>query len=293
MPTETTERGILLKHPNGPTAEILYYGATVISWKVTDASGQPQERLFVSSKAHLDGSKPVRGGIPVVFPCFGPPTHPDHSKLPQHGFARNEIWKFDSVVMDNQAGVAVRFVLDPTSNEQIQSIYPRKFRLAYVVTLSAHQLSTDLHVENTSPTDNLEFQALLHTYIRAPADSVNVSPLQGLQYYDKTESTDQARATPKTENRAEVDVKAFTDSVYENAPGKYHVTWPNGGLEVKTKNFKDLVLWNPQEEGRKIGDMEPNGWKQYICVEPGYVRGFVNLEPQKQWLGQQVLTVVQ
>lgn len=132
--------------------------------------------------------------------------------------------------------------------------------MAYVVTLSAHQLSTDLHVENTSPTDNLEFQALLHTYIRAPADSVIVSPLQGLQYYDKTESTDQARATPKTESRAEVDVKAFTDSVYENAPGKYHVTWPNGGLEVKTKNFKDLVLWNPQEEGRKLGDMEPNGW---------------------------------
>ena len=33
--------------------------------------------------------------------------------------------------------------------------------------------------------------------------------------------------------------------------------------------------------------------KNYICVEPGYVRGFVKLEPQKQWLGQQVLTVVQ
>lgn len=86
------------------------FGATVISWKAREKGGpgEPIERIFVSSKAILDGSKAIRGGIPVVFPCFGPPEHPDHSKLPQHGFARNEFWTFDSVVMDNDAGVSVR-----------------------------------------------------------------------------------------------------------------------------------------------------------------------------------------
>jgi glucose-6-phosphate 1-epimerase len=89
---------------------------------LTDA--EPVERLFVSSKALLDGSKPVRGGIPVVFvsgarsgrcetlrydqPAFGAPTHPEHAKLGQHGFARSEVWAFDKVVMDNEAGVSVR-----------------------------------------------------------------------------------------------------------------------------------------------------------------------------------------
>jgi glucose-6-phosphate 1-epimerase len=47
-------------------------------------------------------------GIPVVFPCFGPPERPDHVKLAQHGFAQNETWTFDSVATDNDAGVAVR-----------------------------------------------------------------------------------------------------------------------------------------------------------------------------------------
>jgi glucose-6-phosphate 1-epimerase len=28
-------------------------------------------------------------------------------------------------------------------------------------------------------------------------------------------------------------------------------------------------------------------------VEPGYVRGFVKLEPGKTWIGQQVLSVIQ
>jgi glucose-6-phosphate 1-epimerase len=35
----------------------------VTSWKTGG-----QEQLFVSEKAHLDGSKPIRGGIPLVFP---------------------------------------------------------------------------------------------------------------------------------------------------------------------------------------------------------------------------------
>ncbi len=129
-----------------------------------------------------------------------------------------------------------------------------------MVTLAVHQLSTDLHVDNPSTTETIEFQALLHTYIRAPAEDVRVSPLQGISYFDKTEADELARATPKIETRSEVDVKQFTDSVYENGPLNYKVTWPNGGLEVKARHFKDVVVWNPQEEGRKIADMETDGW---------------------------------
>lgn len=49
--------------PTGESVEVLLYGATVISWK-----SKGRENLFLSSKAHLDGSKAVRGGIPLVFP---------------------------------------------------------------------------------------------------------------------------------------------------------------------------------------------------------------------------------
>ena len=88
---------------------MLLYGATVISWKSpSKSSNEPLERLFLSSKALLDGSKPVRGGIPIVFPCFGAPTHPDHLKLKQHGFARSEVWTWDGVIADNDSGVSVR-----------------------------------------------------------------------------------------------------------------------------------------------------------------------------------------
>ena len=52
--------------PTGESVEVLLYGATVISWK-----SKGKENLFLSSKAHLDGSKAVRGGIPLVFPVSG------------------------------------------------------------------------------------------------------------------------------------------------------------------------------------------------------------------------------
>jgi len=157
----------------------------------------------------------------------------------------------------------MNIVLAP--NDRITGVYSKPFSLAYVVTLAEHQLSTDLHVHNTSASEAFEFQALLHTYIRAPADEVQVTPLKGLSYYDKTESTEPARITSKTESREEVDVKKITDSVYENGPLKYKVTWPSGGLEVRAKNLKDVVIWNPQADGAKIGDMEADGW-WVLCI---------------------------
>lgn len=138
--------------------------------------------------------------------------------------------------------------------------------MSYVVTLAEHQLSTDLHVTNTStstefPPEVLEFQALFHNYIRAPANQVLVTPLGRLNYYDKTEATEEAQAIPKNETRSGVDVRQFTDSVYEDAPQNYEITWPGGGIAIRTRKLKDVVVWNPQAEaGRKIGDMEEGGW---------------------------------
>lgn len=195
--------------------------------------------------------------------------------------------------------------------DSIKDRYDKSFELAYVVTLAEHQLSTDLHVKNTglSSSGPLEFQALFHNYIRAPANEVLITPLQGLSYFDKTESSDELKARAKVESRAAVDVKSSTDSVYENAPGRYEVSWPGDGLQIRTVNLKDVVIWNPQEVlGSKMGDMEAGGWlasysvvleinsthmvvhrERYVCVEPGCVRGFVSLDAGEAWIGQQVL----
>lgn len=79
QPTVQSDQGkVTASLPTGDSVEILLYGATVTSWK-----SNGKENLFVSQAAKLDGSKPVRGGIPLVFPVrpqFVPhPTRPYES----------------------------------------------------------------------------------------------------------------------------------------------------------------------------------------------------------------------
>lgn len=68
QPTVNVEDNIVnAALPTGESITVHLYGATVTSWKINN-----QEQLFLSQKAHLDGSKPIRGGIPLVFPVCSP-----------------------------------------------------------------------------------------------------------------------------------------------------------------------------------------------------------------------------
>lgn len=55
--------------PTGESTSVLLYGATVLSWKSSGGT----ENLWLSEKVITDGSKPVRGGIPIVFPVSSDP----------------------------------------------------------------------------------------------------------------------------------------------------------------------------------------------------------------------------
>ncbi|KAJ6509545.1 galactose mutarotase-like protein [Mycena vitilis] len=280
---------IQLRHPSGSTAQIMPYGATIVSWQ-TPAQPNPLEHLFVSSKAFRDGSKPVRGGIPVVWPIFGPDERkesPGYQPLPQHGFARSSTWK-----VVKEEGVSVTLTLDPSA---ISVKYDPKFLLSYVVTLGEYDLTTELRVTNPEGSStSLDFQALFHNYLLAPSQAVKISNLEKLAYVDKTDLDETGKGRTKTEKRKDVQVTTFTDSVYENAGGEYEITWDAPfGIRIKTENLKDVVVWNPHAEASSgMKDMEEGGWKNFVCCEPGHVRGFVQLKPEETWTGKQVLSVI-
>ena len=56
---------VTLSHSSGSTAKVHLFGGTVFSWVC-----QGKENLFVSKISKMDGSKAVRGGIPLVFRKF-------------------------------------------------------------------------------------------------------------------------------------------------------------------------------------------------------------------------------
>jgi glucose-6-phosphate 1-epimerase len=162
--------------PSGDSVTVYLYGATVTSWKAFNG----QEQLFLSSAAVLDGSKPIRGGIPLVFPVFGPPPKSHATgNLPQHGFARNSYWEFlgksSSESLGRGADNSVKLDFGLSSDfldEATKKKWPYDFGLVYSVTLGKGKLETQLHVQNKGD-QAFEFQALFHTYL-----AVKVSPIE-------------------------------------------------------------------------------------------------------------------
>lgn len=136
-----------------------------------------------------------------------------------------------------------------------------------MIALKEFSLTTTLHVTNTSSSIPFDFQALFHTYHACPSKNVRVKPLKGITWFDKTVLTD-GNPTQKVETREEgVDVLLWTDAVFEATPAKLEISWPGGGVDVKTSGTRDTVIWNPREgAGRKIPEMEEGGWYKVLVL---------------------------
>src|SRR5687767_4955490 len=46
--------------------------------------------LFLSSRSNYEKGKPIRGGVPIIFPWFGPRV--DDADSPMHGLVRIREW---------------------------------------------------------------------------------------------------------------------------------------------------------------------------------------------------------
>ena len=94
------------------SAKIALQGAHVFEYKKEGKS----ELLWLSSLALFEENKPIRGGIPICWPWFGP--HSD-SALPQHGFARISRFTFVSCDEKDEATSIVTLKLTDSPKTRI------------------------------------------------------------------------------------------------------------------------------------------------------------------------------
>lgn len=141
----------------------------------------------MSSNAALDGSKAARGGVPVVFPNFGPPGNEATSALPQHGFARISRWEFlgkstsesSESAKGGDSSVKLDFGLSSSNlSEELRGAWPYDFGCIYSVTLGRDGLETSLLVRNEG-VKAFEFQMLTHTYLRVKVRAILLGHLPG------------------------------------------------------------------------------------------------------------------
>ncbi|MCJ1354806.1 MAG: hypothetical protein MMC33_004796 [Icmadophila ericetorum] len=276
--------------PAGDRIEVLFYGATVISWK----SANGKENLFISEAAKTDGSKPVRGGIPLVFPLFGASDKSHETgKLPQHGFARNTRWEYLGKTSSESTGdravdssVKLDFGLsDSMLPEASRSAWNHKFNLTYSITLSTEELNTTMVVRNVESTA-WDFKILFHTYLQiSDISAVSIKGLESIPFTDKVKGG-QAAAT-----KSEIAFREETDRVYTNVDSPVVSVLEKGKkrFEITRDSLGDIVVWNPWlEKAKGMGDFEPKeGYKNMVCVEAGSVDDWLTLEGGDTWEGGQ------
>ncbi|KAF9543588.1 hypothetical protein EC957_000772 [Mortierella hygrophila] len=284
MPVSHQSNKVVLTHPSGASAEVYLYGATLTSWKVAN-----KERIFVSEKAILDGSKAIRGGIPLVFPVFGKGKAPHvTAALPQHGFARISQWKL-LISSDDANTVTAEFGLDHTLiSEENRKLWPFDFSLVYTVKLAAETIETKLRVHNVGD-KSFDFNALLHTYFLIPdASRVKVVGLSGIDYVDKVLAT-------TVRQEGDIILEGEVDSVYANVKSDVQIPYvaEEGGVQVHLKGLSDVVVWNPWVgKAAAMADFGDDEFHKMICVEAGQVAEFIALAAGGSWEGSQVLSLL-
>lgn len=296
---------------SGASVKIHPFGGTVISYK----SPSGRENLFVSRDAKLDGTKAIRGGIPLVFPIFGPPPADSGSSMPQHGFARCNTWKIkEGSRHDEETHAGITLTLDladasagrgegnPWSEAQ-SKVDGTACRLLLEVKLDDKSLTTTLVVQNTG-SDAFTFNCLQHTYFlvdgRAAQDPTQcyVEGLEGYSIVDKVGGVLSGQVCS-----GNVDLTAGeVDRVYVHPENKMtarvsigignnnKMTLEAFGEIDETPVPVSVVVWNPSEAKAKgMSDFGDDQYQDMICVEPGLLGHQPVLAPGKEARFTQVI----
>ena len=256
-----------LKGPGESCVDIHHFGAHVTCWKT--ASGR--DIIYTSPTAILDGSKAIRGGVPICFPQFA-----KRGPLPQHGFARNTTWTRDST-FTSPDGIAAKFILSDSEATRA-SQWPYKFHAAYIVTLSSdgNSLIMEMHVTNNDTTP-FTFTTALHSYYICQSESVTLTQFDSLAYDDTCDPEEPGKRKVQS---GDITFGKEVDRVYFETSDELSLP----GLTIKKINLPDAVVWNPYiEKAAALKDMPDDDWRKFICIEPARVGEPAIVQPGDTW----------
>jgi D-hexose-6-phosphate mutarotase len=236
-------------------AEIYLHGAHVTRFDPKDQAPV----LFLSKMSQFKEGKPIRGGVPICFPWFGPKA--GDAKAPAHGFARLMEWKVESIT-PLKTGVSV--VLSLASTEETKTMWPVDFSANYMVTVG-EELHLSLTVTNTG-TSPFKFEEALHNYFTiGDIEAVSIEGLSGTTYLDKMNA-----ATPTPQGDEPIQFTGETDRVYLATQSTCVIHDPSLGREIRVaKSGSDAtVVWNPWiNKAKAMPDFGDDEWPGMVCVE--------------------------
>jgi glucose-6-phosphate 1-epimerase len=236
-------------------ADICLYGAQVTSFRPRNA----MDVLWISPDSYYEVGKPIRGGIPVCFPWFGP--HQSDPQKPQHGFARLKYWDVMETSEKPNGETMIRLQL--CSSEETKTYWPHDFCAEITITVGL-SLIVSLKVTNTSA-EPFEYGCALHTYYYLSAlENLYIEGLQGTSYYDQLtgdygiqEEALLLIHEPLTRHYLNTETQVLIgDSIFHRR------------IRAEKRGSKITTVWNPGTEVcSKIDDIPDEAFENFVCVE--------------------------
>ncbi len=255
-------------------ARISLFGGQVLSFCPKHDN---RERLFLSSKALLDGSKSIRGGIPLCWPWFGAYKGPAaDTPMPAHGYARTRRWEVVDIT-DKAGGTEVLLQLETSAGPGFDGAAQVQALICV-----GSKLKVGLYTLNQG-SEAFALSAALHTYFAI--DDIHQTHLHGLSglYSDKTQNW--ARLpTPQPYGFA-----GETDRIHLVAAPAVEIVSSGTRITVESEGHDSVVVWNPWDSGSKaFADLAADEYQRFVCVETALTQGFT-LQPGQQHCLQQTI----
>ncbi|GJQ14272.1 hypothetical protein GpartN1_g6063.t1 [Galdieria partita] len=268
---------ITLDHaPSNQQVKVFLFGATVSSWKKNEI-----ERFFLSQEADFSGQKPIRGGIPLCFPQFGP-----YGPLSQHGFARISYWRLKQMgtTQDRSANGMILCLSNQDLNPTWLSSWPFAFTAEYQIILGFDGLQTHFKVRNDGE-EPFSFTFAFHNYFDvSDVSSCQIFGLEKVPFYDRRKNDEWTEQGE--ENLTGFQIVEPVDRVYASTPNELAIFDSSKLQIIKIKKYHlpDSTLWNPF--GTNGSDP---GWKGFLCLEPGAIKSPILLKSGEEWQASQII----
>lgn len=245
-------------HPGSGHYGVFDHGAHV--WAYQPDGQKPV--LWMSQKSAFAEGKPVRGGVPVVFPWFG--TGPEGKLAPPHGFGRLDTWHRSDTkdTMAQDGRLLVEYELDYAMDHQD---FPHDYTAYLRVKFTPEYLQMALEVTNDGDAP-FTYEEALHTYLAVgDVRQISIEGLDGAQYLDR------AAGAAELENvqSGDVTISAETDRLYRST-GTVVLNDPVLGrkLEISKVGSGNTIVWNPWiDKSAAMEDFDDDEWTGMVCIE--------------------------
>lgn len=262
------------------TGLVLEHGAHVVEWTPKSASDPV---LWMSEKSDFADDKPIRGGVPIVYPWFGPGRK--GTEQPGHGFGRLAPWRLMSAKVTDRGAAHLVFQMNAKDDSLLGvNRYPEATVELHLSMGSVLQMSLVV----TAREHKIDFEEGLHTYFTVgDVRKIKINGLDGEPYTDNL--------TGKF-HRLEGDLTfhAETDIRFDTVKNPRIVDEELARvISIESVGASNVVVWNPWvDKSKAMPDFGDDDWPGMVCVEVANARsGSLVLAPGERHVMSQVITV--